>query len=224
MKIIIVDSDIELCKSLQKSFKDEGFAVDILHNGLEAWQRLSMHHNDYDLAILDEKLPHKSGLQICADLRELDIHLPILFFTHNNDTEHKIRTFNIGADDYVTKPIGPRELIARVRAHLRRPKPTISSTLKVDSLTLDPVTHTVTYKDKKIPLTLKEFSILEYLMRTPNEVVLRDRLLDHVWDFNFTGLSNIIDVHMNNLRKKLGKAGKLIETIRGLGYKITLKD
>lgn len=220
MKIIIVDTDLDLCKELQKGFKEEGFAVDILHHGLEAWQRLVMHHGDYDIAILDEKLPGKSGLEICSDLREINVHLPILFFTNNDDTEHKIRTFNIGADDYVTKPITVRELIARVRAHLRRPQPTINPKLKIDALVLDPTTHTVTFENKKITLTLKEFSILEYLMRTPNEVVLRDRLLDHVWDFNFSGWSNIIDVHINNLRKKLGKAGKMIETIRGLGYKI----
>ncbi len=169
-------------------------------------------------------LPGKSGLQICGEVREREIYTPILMLTGVSDTDNKVAALDAGADDYLTKPFSEKELVARVRALLRRPKVAVPTKMTNKDITLDISNKQVFYKDKEVPLTLKEFGILEYLMRNENQVISRDQILDHVWDFEVNAFSNIVDVHITNLRKKLEKAGAkdVLQTIRGVGYKVTL--
>jgi two-component system OmpR family response regulator len=221
MRILIVDDDIKLADALMTGLVKKGYAVDVINEGETAFKRISLNHMDYDLIILDLSLPGMDGASITKKMRDAGIITPVLILTAHNETERKIDLLLTGADDYLVKPFSFDELTARMRAILRRPPETVPSILTVAGITLDPIKHTVLKNGKPLSLTLKEFVLLEYFMRHPHKVVNREELLTHLWDFNYSSFSNVVDVHIKNLRKKLGitNGEKILETIRGLGYR-----
>lgn len=222
MRIVSVEDDPVLSQAIKITLEKEGYAVDTFTDSEKGQRYILLNHSNYDLIILDLMMPGRSGVDICKKLRENNIMTPILILTGRTELENKVTALDSGADDYLTKPFSSQELAARVRALLRRPRASLPTTLKIESLTLDPATRTVTYKDKPISLTLKEFSILEYLLNNINTVISRDQILDHVWDSGYNSFSNLVDVHITNLRKKLELAGAphMLKTIRGVGYSI----
>jgi DNA-binding response OmpR family regulator len=221
MKILIIEDDEILSKALKMGLEKEGYAVDCLHDGESGQRRMEVNHQDYDVVVLDLMLPKRNGFEVCANLRALNIVTPIIILTGKDDTSDKIFALDAGADDYLTKPFSIHELSARIRALLRRPKVALPTEIYLSDITLNTSTRQVFRNGKEVPLTLKEFGVLEYLMRHPNQVVKRDQILDHVWDFDFNSFSNIVDVHINNLRKKINadNSENFLETIRGIGYR-----
>ena len=221
MRILIVEDEERLAQSLKHALEKEGYAVDYVTDGEIAERRIEVCHKNYDLVILDLTLPKKSGFEICRHIRSKNITIPVLILTARFDTNDKVTALDTGADDYLVKPFSFDELIARIRALLRRPQQTIATELKIQDLTLNTSTRKVMRSNKEISLTVKEFSLLEYLMRHPNQVVNRNQILDHLWDYEFDSFSNVVDVHIKNLRKKINNnRKKILETIRGIGYKI----
>ncbi len=184
--------------------------------------RMALNHMDYDLMVLDLMLPDMDGWQITKGLREMNITIPILVLTARDEIENKVDLLLSGADDYLAKPFSFEELYARIQAILRRPQNILPDVLTVEDIKLDPISRKVERKNKEIPLTLKEFVLLEYFMRNPNKVVNREELLSHLWDFNYSSFSNVVDVHVKNLRKKLGNGNSsaVLETVRGVGYRL----
>lgn len=220
MRILIVEDEKTLGESLEKALEKEGYAVDHIAEGKKAKRRIEVSHEEYDLVILDLMLPEINGFEICKEIREKGVDIPVLILTAKYDIEDRVDALDAGADDYLVKPFSLAELTARIRALLRRPREKLPPKLKIQDLTLDPVTREVKWNDKEVDLTQKEFAILEHLMRHPNQVMSRSQILDHVWDYNFDSFSNIVDVHVKNLRKKLDNHGSIIETVRGVGYRI----
>jgi DNA-binding response OmpR family regulator len=222
MKILLVEDEQKLAQALAKGLNHEGYAVDTVADGKKAFTRISLHRTDYDLIILDLMLPSMTGSEICTQVRALGITIPILILTARNETDTKVQLLSAGADDYIVKPFSFSELAARVQALLRRPADTLPETLRHGDIELRLSDRRVLCNGREITLTLKEFSLLEYFMRHPNQVINREDLLSHLWDFNYAGFSNVIDVHVKNLRKKLGdgKSGVVLETIRGIGYRL----
>jgi len=222
MRVLIVEDEPKLAEGIKKGLEKNGYAADILPDGAEALTRISVHRTDYDLIILDLMLSSLSGLEVCTEARSLGVVIPILVLTARSETETKVKLLQAGADDYLVKPFSFDELLARMQALLRRPKDKVIETLVVDGIELNPATHAVTKDGKEIPLTLKEFMLLEHFMRHPNEVINREDLLTHLWDFNYESFSNVIDVHVKNLRRKLDEAGShgILETVRGIGYRL----
>lgn len=222
MKILIVEDEKKLAEALGKGLELKGYSVDIVGDGKKALTRISLHRNDYDLIILDLMLPSMDGHEICKQARELGVTTPILILTARSETEKKVDLLLSGADDYLVKPFSFEELSARVHALMRRPSESVPDTLEIADITLNPVERTVTRGGETIDLTLKEFGLLEYFMRHPNQVVNREDLLSHLWDFNYESFSNVVDVHVKNLRRKLADAGDagILETVRGIGYRL----
>lgn len=222
MKILIVEDEEKLAEALAKGLAHEGYTTDIVHDGEKAITRISLHRKDYDLIILDLMLPKVDGLGVCKAVRELGVTLPILVLTARTETENKVDLLLSGADDYLAKPFSFEELCARIKALLRRPTESLPAILHVSDIELNATERVVTRDGKPIELTLKEFGILEYLMRRPNEVVNREDLLSNLWDFNYDSFSNVVDVHVKNLRKKLdhGNHPGILETVRGIGYRL----
>ena len=222
MKILVVEDEEKLAAALQKGLAANGFAVDTVADGKKAMTRIALHRKDYDLIILDLMLPSMDGLEICRSVREQGVTIPILVLTARNETEKKVNLLMSGADDYLVKPFSFGELIARVQALLRRPQEVVPEVLKADDIELNVGQRRVMRAGKKVPLTLKEFGLLEYFMRHPDEVVNREDLLAHLWDFNYASFSNVVDVHVKNLRRKLGEGTgpSILETIRGIGYRL----
>ncbi|MCE9541790.1 response regulator transcription factor, partial [Candidatus Kaiserbacteria bacterium] len=192
-------------------------------DGKKAFTRISLHRADYDLIILDLMLPGMDGNEICRQTREMGITIPILILTARNETDTKVQLLTSGADDYLVKPFSFAELVARVRALLRRPTEALPENLSVGDLELNTAERRVMREGKEIELTLKEFGLLEYFMRHPDQVVNREDLLNHLWDFNYAGFSNVVDVHVKNLRRKLdaGNSRSVLETVRGIGYRLS---
>jgi DNA-binding response OmpR family regulator len=165
-------------------------------------------------------LPGKDGVAVCNNWRENDVVVPVLMLTALDTTDDKVTGLDAGADDYLAKPFAFKELLARIHALLRRPKKTLPIVLSSHGVSINTTSRMVTYKDKPISLTLKEFMVLEYLMRNLNKVITRDELYSHAWDFADSSFSNTVDVHIKNLRRKIHDNGKIIQTIRGVGYKM----
>lgn len=222
MKLLIVEDEEKLAQSLKKGLEKEGYAVDYVLDGDAGQRRIELCRKDYDLIIMDLMLPKKDGFEVVKNVRAQNILNPILVLTARDTTEDKIVALDGGADDYLIKPFSFEELLARIRALLRRPEQVLPTELKIKDLTLNTSTRRVTRGNRELPLTLKEFGLLEYLMRHPNQVLSREQILDHLWDFAFDSFSNVVDVHIKNLRKKVdnGHHEKLLETIRGVGYRI----
>lgn len=222
MKLLIIEDDELLARALQFGLEKESHQVTYFTRGQAGQSALEAEPDQYELLILDWLLPDKSGVDICRELRAKPLALPILMLTGKESPEDKVRALGSGADDYLTKPFALPELFARIKALARRPRSLIPNEVRLGNMVLNTETKKITREGQEIPLTLKEFAILEYLMRHPNQVLTREQILDHVWDFNFDSFSNIVDVHINNLRKKIqsGSSGNniLLETIRGVGY------
>lgn len=225
MRILIAEDDHHLKNGLTMALEKDGYAVDSFDNGDNALRHIELNHSNYDLLILDFMLPGKSGIEICREIREKEIFVPVLILTALTDISNKVSALDSGADDYLTKPFSIEELSARVRALLRRPRGALSTELKSHGLLLKPSNKQVYFKEQEIKLTLKEFRILEYLMQNSGQVISRDQILDHVWDFGTNAFSNIVDVHITNARKKLEKVGAkdILQTVRGVGFTITPK-
>ncbi|MBI5644826.1 response regulator transcription factor [Candidatus Kaiserbacteria bacterium] len=223
MKILLVEDEQKLAQALGRGLGLEGYTVDNIADGKKALTRISLHRSDYDIVILDLMLPSMDGYEICKQMREMNITVPILVLTARNETDTKVQLLQSGADDYLVKPFSFSELTARIRALLRRPSEKLPETLAVGDIELNPGERRVRRSGKEIPLTLKEFGLLEYFMRHPNQVVNREDLLNHLWDFNYVGFSNVVDVHVKNLRRKLDSGGSdsVLETVRGIGYRLT---
>lgn len=221
MRLLIVEDEASLAKNLKKILELKGFAVDWLEDGEKARNRILMYQKDYDAIILDLMLPGMDGMELTRSLRAENITTPIIILTGRSETETKIALLNAGADDYVVKPFSSAELIARIASVLRRPKEAQKVVHSVGDITIDTASHRVTVGDAEIPLTLKEYSLLECFLRRPGEVFTREELSSQVWDFNALTLSNVLDVHMKNLRKKLQRKGNSarFETVRGVGYR-----
>lgn len=204
-----------------RGLAEEGHAVD--HASTVAGASDSLAINNYDLLVLDLGLPDGDGVDLCRSVRKSGVGLPILMLTARDGLSDKVAGLDAGADDYLTKPFAYPELAARVRALLRRPKDSMSPVLSVADVKLDPAAHTVWRGAIMVPLTPREFSLLEYLLRHPDQVCRREDLLEHVWDANYDGLSNVVDVHIANLRRKLELPGveDPIETVRGVGYRMS---
>lgn len=220
MKILVVEDNIKLAENLKQGLMQEGYAVDVIGDGLIAERRILINRDEYDLVVLDRMLPGKDGILVCYSWRENGVVIPILMLTALNTTDDKVVGLDAGADDYLAKPFAFKELLARVHALLRRPKQSFPDILTCKDISINTTNRVVTYKGKPTPLTLKEFMVLEYLMRNSKKVVTRDELYSHAWDFADSSFSNTVDVHIKNLRKKIKDNGKIIQTIRGVGYKM----
>lgn len=220
MRILVVEDDKKVAAFLQKGLREEQYAVDVCRNGGDAVYEAQTH--PYDVIILDIMLPGKDGFTICKELRENDVLTPILMLTAKDSLEDKVIGLSEGADDYLTKPFSFEELLARIRALLRRSQDYKTGLLKAADLELDPLRHTVQRAGKPITLSGKEYALLEYLLRNKGIIVSQSKIIDHVWDRNYDGTSNLINVYINHLREKIDKDAKvkLIKTVRGQGYKI----
>ena len=221
MRILVVEDERKIARALALALKNEKYAVDICFDGTEAFAMATA--IDYDLIILDRMIPGDyDGITLTKKLRNLENKTPILLLTALSSVQDKTHGLDSGADDYLTKPFALDELLARVRALLRRPKTIAENTLKVADLSLDPILHTVKRSNSAIELTNKEFSLLEYLMRNKNRPVSKEQIIEHVWDFDSDVLPNNIEVYISYLREKIDKPfnKKLIQTVRGVGYKI----
>ena len=220
MRILVVEDDRKVAAFLQKGLREEQYAVDVCRNGEDAAYEAQTH--PYDVILLDIMLPGKDGFTICTELRENNVLTPILMLTARDSLEDKVVGLSEGADDYLTKPFSFEELLARIRALLRRSQDYKTGALKAADLELDPLRHTVQRAGKPIMLSGKEYALLEYLLRNKGIIVSQSKIIDHVWDRNYDGTSNLINVYINHLREKIDKDAevKLIKTVRGQGYKI----
>ena len=224
MRILIIEDEERLAELIKRGLEREGYAADAVFDGETGQKRLELYRDDYDAVILDLMLPQISGLEVCKRVRAEGVITPIIILTARDAVEDKIAALDSGADDYLTKPFSFDELSARIRALLRRPtEVVVPAVLNIRNIALDLNTRKVTRDGTLIPLTLKEYSVLEYLMRNPNVVVSRENLYTHLWDFNDNALSNVVDVHIKNLRRKIDEESRnpFIETIRGVGYRLT---
>ena len=220
MRILLVEDNRRLSDSLRLNLEDDDYAVDTAYDGLDGEEMGRM--DVYDLIILDVMLPGKDGVEVCHSLRDKRVRTPILMLTARDALEDRVLGLDSGADDYLVKPFEMAELRARIRALFRREAPSKSGTLQVADLTLDPATHTVQRGGQAIELTAKEFALLEYLMRHPNHLMTREMAETHLWSDDHLVASNVVDVYIRRLRRKIDDPFdlKLLETLRGAGYRL----
>lgn len=222
MRILIIEDDHKIANAIKRGLEQESFAVDVSYDGKDGVG--SAQTFSYDLIILDRMLPEVDGIEICRILRKKNIHTPIIFLTAKDKINDRVDGLNAGADDYLVKPFAFEELLARVRALLRRPKKSIDNVLTLDDLSLNSQTFDVKRGNKKINLSNKEFALLEYFMRNPGRILTKDNIISHVWDYDADILLNTVEVYVGYLRNKIDKPFKtkpeLIKTVRGFGYKI----
>ncbi|RMG98047.1 MAG: DNA-binding response regulator [Candidatus Dadabacteria bacterium] len=218
MRILVVEDEAKVASFIRKGLEEERYAVDVAGDGEEGLELAEL--NPYDLIVLDLMLPGLDGFRFIQKLRGQGIATPILVLTARDSVSDKVKGLDLGADDYLTKPFAFAELLARIRALLRRGTPQTSPVLQVADLTLDPAARRVTRAGKPIELTAKEFALLEYFLRNAGRVLTRTMILEHVWDQSFDSYTNVVDVYVNYLRKKVdqGFEPKLIHTVRGVGY------
>jgi two-component system, OmpR family, copper resistance phosphate regulon response regulator CusR len=221
MRILVLEDEVKVASFIRRALEEESYAVDVFADGAQGFE-LAREAKDgrYDLVILDLMLPGLSGLEILKSLRKEQITVPVLILTARSQVDQKVKGLDLGADDYLTKPFAIEELLARVRALLRRGTGEASGVLQVDDLVLNPATREVTRDGRRIDLTTKEYALLEYLMRNTGRVLTRPMIAEHVWNLDFDTFTNVIDVYVNYLRNKIdrGRERKLIHTVRGTGY------
>jgi DNA-binding response OmpR family regulator len=220
MRILVVEDSRRLAGIVKRGLLEEGYAVDNAYDGEEA--EYMAETAPFDVIILDIMLPKKDGIAVCRDLRAKNVNVPILMLTAKDSVEDKVTGLDSGADDYLVKPFAFSELLARIRALLRREVLPKTQKFQVGDLSLDPQSREVWHDGSRLDLTAKEYAILEYFMRRPNAVVTRTMLGESVWDYEFDGISNIIDVYVRRIRRKIDQDGQpsLIQTIRGAGYRL----
>jgi heavy metal response regulator len=217
MRILIIEDELKVAVFVRKGLEQEGYAVDVAHDGEEGLYQAE--NFDYDAMILDVMLPKVSGLEVLKKIRQRNLSLPVLILTAKGSVEEKVAGLDSGANDYLVKPFAFTELSARVRVLLRRGAQE-STTLKLADLEMNTATRSVKRAGQKIDLKLKEFSLLEFLLRNAGRAVTRTMIIEHVWDIHFDSVSNVVDVHINTLRNKIdrGFSPTLIHTVRGVGY------
>ncbi len=220
MRILLVEDNRRLSDSLRLSLVDDGYAIDVAYDGQEGEELAEL--TSYALIILDVMLPIRSGVEVCRSLRNHRINTPILMLTARDALEDRVLGLDSGADDYLVKPFEMEELRARMRALLRRESGDKSGEIIIADLVLDPATHFVKRGEKSIELTSREYALLEYLMRNPNRLITRQMAESHLWSYDATVMSNVVDVYIRRLRRKIDDPFdvKLIETIRGSGYRL----
>lgn len=218
LRILVVEDEKKVASFLEKGLREEGYGVDVANDGTDGLLKASV--NEYDLLLLDVMLPGKTGLEIVRSLRARGSSVPVLMLTARDDRQDIVLGLDAGADDYLTKPFGFDELLARVRALLRRGGASRPDRLLYEDIELDRVTHRAYRTGTRLDLTPKEFQLLEFFLLNPDRVVRRTELLEKVWDLQFDPMSNVVDVHVGHLRRKLREAGEgpLLHTIRGVGY------
>lgn len=225
-KVLVVDDEKSIVTLLTVNIEKAGFQTDTAYDGIEAIKKVEA--NVYDLIVLDIMLPKMDGMEVCTYLRKNEIETPILMLTAKNEEGEKIQGLERGADDYMTKPFSPKEVVARIKAILRRTNRSIlerDKPIRIHELTINPELYNATLAGKKLAFTRKEFELLLYLARNKGEILARDRILKKVWDYDFVGDTRIVDVHVSRLREKIEEDTKnplYIKTIRGLGYKMEM--
>lgn len=221
MRVLVVEDDLRIAEFIRKGLEEEGHAVDVANDGDEAldWPAVV----DFDAIVLDIMLPGRDGIEVCRILRTRGVRTPILMLTARDTVEDRVAGLDGGADDYLVKPFAFAELLARLRALMRREPVLLGTTLEVADLSLDTATRQVSRSGTLVTLTNKEYALLEYLMRHPNQVLTRTMIAEHVWNFDFDTGTNVIDVHIRYLRRKIDDPHdlKLIQTVRGAGYRIS---
>ena len=224
MRILVVEDEKKVSSFIKRGLEEEKYEVDTAIDGEEGL-RMAL-EKQYDLLVLDWMLPKRDGLSVLKELRMRKNTTPVLMLTAKDTVEDIVAGLETGSDDYLTKPFAFAELLARVRALLRRSEMDRGAEIRFADLRIDPVTHKVWRKDREIDLTAKEYGLLEYFMRNPNQVLTRTMIADHVWDYTFDSFTNIIDVYVNYLRKKIDRDAdkKLIHTVRGVGYILKEED
>ena len=222
MRVLVVEDEHKIARALKKALEQESYAVDVSYDGDDGHAMATT--EPYDIAIIDRMLPGEyDGTAIVKAMRDAHIHIPVLFLTALGRTEDKTAGLDIGADDYLVKPFAIEELLARVRALLRRPSHQLDTVLESGDLLLDPINYTVTRAGQEIQLTTKEFGLLEYLLRNKGRILTKDSIIAHVWDYDADILPNTVEVYIKYLRNKVDKPFKtnLIQTVRGFGYRLT---
>ena len=224
MRILLVEDDRRIARFVAKGLREQAYAVDVTGDGDDAFYKVSI--NDYDAVILDVMIPGRDGFQVCRDMRSAGIAVPVIMLTARDTVQDRITGLDSGADDYLIKPFAVTELLARLRALLRRGQVVRPATIRIADLFLDTHAQSATRSGRELSLTSKEYALLEYLVREGGRVVSRAEIAEHVWDENFDPLTNLIDVHINRLRRKVdtGFATKLIHTRRGAGYILLSPD
>lgn len=224
MRILVVEDEKKVSSFIKRGLEEEKYEVDTAFDGEEGL-KMAM-ERPYEVVVLDWMLPKQDGLSVLKELRAHKRSTPVLMLTAKDTVEDIVAGLDSGSDDYLTKPFAFAELLARVRALLRRSEMDRGAELRFGDLRIDPVTHKVWRGDKEIDLTAKEYALLEYFMRNPNQVLTRTMIADHVWDYTFDSFTNIIDVYVNYLRKKIDRDSdkKLIHTVRGVGYILKEED
>ena len=221
MHILLVEDNRQLSESLRLSLEEDGYAVAVAYDGPQGEELATL--TPFDVIILDILLPSKDGLALCRDLRRQRVRTPVLMLTARDTVDDRVLGLDSGADDYLVKPFALKELRARLRALLRREAPAKTGRLTVADLSLDPAAHVVDRAGRPIVLTAREFALLEYFLRNPGRLITRQMAEDHVWSYDFLGGSNVVDVYIRRLRRKIDDPYpvKLIETVRGAGYRLS---
>lgn len=225
MQILVVEDEEKIANLLRRGLLEESYVVDLAKDGEEALYKFDI--NEYDLVILDLMLPKVNGVEVCRTIRKKNTSIPIIVLTAKDAIEDKVAGLDAGADDYVIKPFSFTELLARIRALFRRGNKADPVVLQIANLSLDPATRMAQRGKKTITLTAREYALLEYFMRHQNMVLTKTQLLEHVWDYNYDGLSNIVETYVKYLRQKLQTSHKereLIHTLRGSGYIMKVQD
>lgn len=219
-RVLVVEDEPKIAAFIQQGLREEHYAVDVAHDGEEALDRATS--VEYDLIVLDILLPKRDGISVCKELREMEIHTPVLMLTARDTIEDRVTGLDSGADDYLVKPFSFKELLARLRALSRRVPVVQGTVLQVADLTLDTTNYVAVRSGRQIELTSKEYGVLEYLMRHRGQVLSRTTIAEHVWSYDFYSESNVVDVCIYNLRRKVDGdiPFKLIHTVRGIGYKL----
>ncbi len=222
MRILVVEDEHKIANSIKKGLEQESYAVDVAFDGQEGFDLAVS--EEYDLIVLDLLLPKMDGIEICSKLREKQINIPIIILTAKGQISDKVAGLDAGADDYLTKPFAFEELLARIRALTRRPKNNVGIKLSIRDLVLDTVTYQVRREGKLIQLTAREYALLEYLLRHVNQVLKKEQIINHIWNYDADVLPNTVEVYIGYLRNKIDKSfpnkPQLIQTVRGFGYKI----